>query len=57
MFGFSWNYLQSDWFTSLGGLEWFLIFLKLCLTLSVPEKLKNLIFENPIILQTLNINN
>ena len=28
-----------------------------CLTLSVPEKLKNPIFEMPIIPQTLNINN
>ena len=27
------------------------------LTLSVPEKLKNLLFEIPIIPQTLNINN
>ena len=30
---------------------------KLYLTLSVPEKLKNSIFEKPIIPQTLNINN
>ena len=30
---------------------------RFCLTLSVPEKLKNSIFEMPIIPQTLNINN
>ena len=28
-----------------------------CVTLSVPQKIKNSIFEMPIILQTLNINN
>ena len=31
--------------------------MQLYVTLSVPEKLKNLIFEMPIITQTLNINN
>ena len=32
-------------------------FFRFCLTLSVTEKLKNSIFEMPIITQTLNINN
>ena len=32
-------------------------FLLFCLTLSVPKKLKNSIFEIPIIPQTLKINN
>ena len=56
VFGFCWNYLKSDWLTSLGGFEW-LYFFWFCLTLSVPEKFKNWIFEMPIISPTLNINN
>ena len=56
VFGFCWNYLKSDWLTSLGGFEW-LYFFWFCLTLSVPEKFKNWIFEMPIIPPTLNINN
>ena len=32
-------------------------FFEFCLTLSVPQKLKNSIFEIPIITKTLNINN
>ena len=32
-------------------------FFLICLTIAVPEKLKNLIFEAPIIRQTLKINN
>ena len=35
----------------------YLVILALCLNLSVPEKLKNLIFEVPIIPQNLNIYN
>ena len=35
----------------------FQFFFSFCLTLPVPEKFKNLIFEIPIITQTLNINN
>ena len=35
----------------------YLLILALCLNLSVPEKLKNLIFEVPIIPQNLNIYN
>ena len=57
MLGICWNWLKSDWFTNLGGFEWFLIFFFISLTLSVPEKLKNSIFEIPIITQTLNISN
>ena len=34
-----------------------MFFLLFCLTLSVPKKLKNSIFEIPIIPQTLKINN
>ena len=49
IFRFSWNFLKSGWHTSLGGFEWFLIFL-------ILFKLKNLIFEMPIILQTWYIN-
>ena len=45
---------KSDWLTSLGGFEWFLTFFWSSLTLSIPEKLKNVIFEMPIIPQTLN---
>ena len=56
IFGICWNCLNSDWFTSFGGFEWFSI-LWFSLTLSVPEDLKNLIYEMPIIAQTLNINN
>ena len=47
---------KSDGLTSLGGFEWFLIFL-FSLTLSVLEELKNSIFEFPMISQTLKINN
>ena len=49
--------LESDWLTSLGGFEWFLNFFHFSLTLSVPEKLENSIFETPKIPQTLNIYN
>ena len=56
MFGFYWNCLKSHCLTDLGGFEWFSFF-KYILTLSVPEKLRNTIFEIPITLQTLNINN
>ena len=48
--------LKSDSYVGLGGFEWLLIFL-IFLTLSVLEKLKNSIFEMPIITQTWNINN
>ena len=52
-----WNCLKSDYLTSLGGFEWFLIFFLFCLTLSVLAKLKNSISEIPIIPQILNTNN
>ena len=38
-------------------LNGFYLFFKFCLTLSVPKKFKNSIFEMPIIPQTSNINN
>ena len=52
-----WNLLKSDWITSLGVFEWSLNFFWFCLTLSVPEKTKDLIFEMLIVTQTININN
>ena len=57
IFWICWNCLKSGWLTNLGGFQWFLIFFWFCLTLSLPGKLKNSIFEMPIIPQTLNINN
>ena len=56
--GFCWNYLKCDWLTSLGGFEWFLILFLILFNLSVvSEKLKNLVYEMPIISLALNISN
>ena len=53
LFRFCLNFLKNDCLTSLGGFEWFTIFFFV-----LPfQKLKNSIFEIPLILQSLNINN
>ena len=50
--------LPEKWWTYKLTRLWMAFnFFWFCLTLSVPEKLKNSIFEMPIITQTLNINN
>ena len=49
--------MKSDYLTSLEGFQWVSIFLKLCSIFSVVEKVKNSVFENPIISQTLSIKN
>ena len=48
--------MKSDWVTSLGGFEWFFTFFIL-FNLFSTGKIEKLVFEMPIILQTLNINN
>ena len=57
MFSICWNCLKSDCLTSLEGFEWFFKFFDIALPFQYWEKLKNSIFEIPIIPQTLNINN
>ena len=57
IFGFCWNYLKSDWLSRLEGFEQFYFFKKISLQGWINGKLKNSIFEIPIITQTLNINN
>ena len=59
-----WNAIHSFLISSscfyqstLGVFKWFLLFFLILFNPLVPEKLKNSIFEMPIILQTLNINN
>ena len=50
--------LPEKWLTYKLRRFWMVLnFFWFCLTLSVPEKLKNSIFEMPIVPQTLNINN
>ena len=45
--------MKSDSLANLQGFEFFWF----CLAVPDPEKLKNVIFENPVIPQTLDINN
>ena len=53
LFKFCLKFLNNDCLTSLGGFEWITNFF-----LVLPfQKLKNSIFEIPLILQSLNINN
>lgn len=49
--------MKSDYLTSLESFQWVSIFFKLCSIFLVVEKVKNSVFENPIISQTLSIKN